>query len=241
MADAFGLVRLGRLVALPGTLVVPPAITPLPWTAFGGTWLKADGSRASTAAAAGEDDVVPRAYRDGDELRRVHWRSSARYGELMVRREEQRWRNRATLFLDTRGGAHAGRGPSSSFEYAVSAAASIGVHLAREGISGDFVTDAGLVSAEGQFEDEVFVRVVRQPVGQVIADRRLVGRGPTAPGRAVVAGRPLRGGERQLRQPREQPADLAGDFVPARPRRRRPDGDADDRRLAIRVLLGQVR
>ena len=153
VADAFGLVRLGRLVALPGTLVVTPAITPLPWTAFGGTWLKADGSLASTAAAAGEDDVVPRAYRDGDELRRVHWRSTARYGELMVRREEQRWRNRATLFLDTRGGAHAGRGPSSSFEYAVSAAASIGVHLAREGISGDFVTDAGPVSAEGSFED----------------------------------------------------------------------------------------
>ena len=153
VADAFGLVRLGRHVALPGTLVVTPVITPLPWTAFGGTWLKADGSRASTAAAAGEDDVVPRAYREGDELRRVHWRSTARYGELMVRREEQRWRNRAVLFLDTRAGAHGGRGPSSSFEYAVSAAASIGMHLAREGISGDFVTDTGPVSAEGTFED----------------------------------------------------------------------------------------
>ena len=114
---------------------------------------QADGSRASTAAAAGEDDAVPRAYRDGDELRRVHWRSTARYGELMVRREEQRWRNRAVLFLDTRSWAHSGRGPSSSFEYAVSAAASIGVHLAREGISGDFVTDTGPVSAEGPFED----------------------------------------------------------------------------------------
>src|SRR5215470_17113119 len=153
VADAFGLVRLGRLVALPGTLVVTPAITVLPWAAFGGSWLSDGGTRASAAAAAGEDDVVPRAYRDGDELRRVHWRSTARYGELMVRREEQRWRNRATLFLDTRGTAHAGRGPSSSFEYAVSAAASIGVHLAREGLSGDFVTDAGPVSAEGQFED----------------------------------------------------------------------------------------
>jgi hypothetical protein len=71
----------------------------------------------------------------------------------MVRREEQRWRNRSTLFLDTRGTAHAGRGPSSSFEYAVSAAASIGVHLAREGLSGDFVTDAGPVNADGPFED----------------------------------------------------------------------------------------
>ena len=152
VADAFGLVRLGRLVALPGTLVVTPAITPLPWTAFGGTWLKADGSRASTAASAGEDDVVPRAYRDGDDLRRVHWRSTARYGELMVRREEQRGRDRATLFLDTRAGARRPRA-LLILEYAVSAAASIGVHLAREGISGDFVTDAGPVSAEGPFED----------------------------------------------------------------------------------------
>jgi uncharacterized protein (DUF58 family) len=153
VADAFGLVRLGRLVALPGTLVVTPAITVLPWAAFGGSWLSDGGTRARTAAAAGEDDVVPRAYRDGDELRRVHWRSTARYGELMVRREEQRWRNRVVLFLDTRGSAHSGRGPSSSFEYAVCAAASIGVHLARAGIDGEFVTDTGPIRATGPFED----------------------------------------------------------------------------------------
>src|SRR5215471_7496309 len=153
VADAFGLAKVGSMAAPPVTLVVTPPVTALPRTALAGSWLGDGDARASTAAAAGEDDVVPRAYRDGDELRRVHWRSTARYGELMVRREEQRWRNRATLFLDTRGTAHAGRVPSSSFEYAVSAAASIGVHLAREGISGDFVTDAGPVSAEGQFED----------------------------------------------------------------------------------------
>src|SRR5215475_6886532 len=154
VADAFGLVRLGRLVALPGTLVVTPAITTLPWTAFGGTWLKADGSRASTAAAAGEDDVVPRAYRDGDELRRVHWRSTARYGELMVRREEQRWRNRATIFLDTRSRAHMGAGiASSSFEAAVSAAASVGVHISREGLTGQFVTDNATLRGGPLFAD----------------------------------------------------------------------------------------
>jgi uncharacterized protein (DUF58 family) len=153
VADAFGLVRIGSPVTAPGTLVVTPPITVLPWTTFAGTWLGEGGTRASTAAAAGEDDVVPRSYRDGDELRRVHWRSTARHGELMVRREEQRWRNRAVLFLDTRGRAHAGHGPASSFEYAVSAAASIGVHLAREGIDGVFVTDTGPVDAPGSFED----------------------------------------------------------------------------------------
>ncbi len=153
VADAFGLVRLGSSVILPGPLLVTPAITALPWTALTGTWLGEGGTRASTAAAAGEDDVVPRAYRDGDELRRVHWRSTARHGELMVRREEQRWRNRAVLFLDTRGCAHGGRGPASSFEYAVSACASIGIHLARESIDGGLVTDTGQVATPGSFED----------------------------------------------------------------------------------------
>jgi uncharacterized protein (DUF58 family) len=71
----------------------------------------------------------------------------------MVRREEQRWRNRAVLFLDTRLASHGGRGPASSFEYAVSAAASIGVHLAREEMDTEFVTDMGKAVAPGSFED----------------------------------------------------------------------------------------
>ena len=153
VADAFGLAKVGSIAAPPCTLVVTPPVTALPHTALAGSWLGEGDARASTAAAAGEDDVVPRAYRDGDELRRVHWRSTARYGELMVRREEQRWRNRAVLFLDTRLGGHGGRGPASSFEYAVSAAASIGVHLAREEMDTEFVTDAGEVTAPGSFED----------------------------------------------------------------------------------------
>ena len=53
----------------------------------------------------------------------------------MVRREEQPWESRAMLLLDTRAAAHRGEGPASSFEAAVSAAASIGVHLGRGGFS----------------------------------------------------------------------------------------------------------
>jgi uncharacterized protein (DUF58 family) len=153
VADAFGLAKAGSIAAPSATLVVTPPVTSLPHTSLAGSWIGEGDARASTAAAAGEDDVVPRAYRDGDELRRVHWRSTARYGELMVRREEQRWRNRAVLFLDTRLGAHAGRGPASSFEYAVSAAASIGVHLAREEMDTEFFTDTGKAAAPGSFED----------------------------------------------------------------------------------------
>jgi uncharacterized protein (DUF58 family) len=153
IADAFGLVELGRSFSSRTTFVVTPRIVPLPRAVAAGSWLGDGDRRARSAAAAGEDDVVPRAYRDGDELRRVHWRSTARYGELMVRREEQQWRNRVLLLLDTRRGAHAGSGASSSFEFAVSAAASIGVHLAREGLDGQLITDTGALSAPGIFED----------------------------------------------------------------------------------------
>ena len=60
------------------------------------------GPRAFATGSA--EDVTVREYRQGDDLRRVHWRSSAKLGELMVRREEQPWQSRATLFLDNRVG-----------------------------------------------------------------------------------------------------------------------------------------
>jgi uncharacterized protein (DUF58 family) len=153
VADAFGLVELARSFSSVSTLVVSPRIVPLPGSSIPGSWLGNGEGRAKVASAAGDDDAGTRPYRDGDELRRVHWRSTARYGELMVRREEQQWRNHATLLLDTRRMAHAGEGAASSFEFAVSAAASIGVHLAMHGFDGQLVTDTGAVSGPGSFDD----------------------------------------------------------------------------------------
>ena len=61
----------------------------------------------------------------------------------MVRREEQPWQSRATLFLDNRAGSHRGRGVASSLEAAVSTAASIAVHLSRRGFMVRLVTATG--------------------------------------------------------------------------------------------------
>src|SRR5262249_17746290 len=63
------------------------------------------------------------------------------------------WQDRAVVILDSRRSAHAGTGPSSSFEFAVSAAASIGVHLARSGLDGHLLTDAGPLAGPAMFED----------------------------------------------------------------------------------------
>jgi uncharacterized protein (DUF58 family) len=155
VADSFGLVELTRSLSGRTTFVVTPRVVPLARTVVSRSWAGEGNGRARLTSTAGEDDVIPRAYRDGDEFRRVHWRSTARYGELMVRREEQRWRNKATILLDSRSVAHAGRGAASSFEAAVSAAASVGVHIAQEGLTGQFISDSEVIRAVPFFEDRV--------------------------------------------------------------------------------------
>ena len=153
IADVFGMVEISRFFTEQSKLVVTPRVVTLPPTQTAADWLGAADPKMRIAATAGEDDVTPRPYRSGDELRRVHWRSTARHGELMVRREEQPWHSRACLFLDTRSVSHAGAGISSSFEYAVSAAASIGVHLARQRFEMQMITDVGEVASGVMFEE----------------------------------------------------------------------------------------
>jgi len=153
VADAFGLVEISRSFSTTSTLVVTPKIYPLPRAAAPSSWLGEGDGGMRTISAIGEDDAAPRAYQNGDALRRVHWRSTARYGELMVRREEHQWRNSASVFLDTRRSAHAGSGSSATFEFAVSAAASIGAHLTGEGFRARLITEAGEIAPRGTFQD----------------------------------------------------------------------------------------
>jgi uncharacterized protein (DUF58 family) len=155
VADSFGLVEISRSLSGRTSFVVTPRVVPLARTVISRSWAGEGEGQARLASMAGEDDVIPREYRDGDERRRVHWRSTARYGELMVRREEQRWRNRATVLLDSRSMSHIGTGTSSSFEVAVSAAASVGVHVSQEGLTGQFISDNDLIRAGPFLEDRL--------------------------------------------------------------------------------------
>jgi uncharacterized protein (DUF58 family) len=143
LTDPFGMCELARSFTSRDTLVVTPQVQELPIVSLSGEWTGSGESRSRSIASAGEDDAGTREYRQGDDLRRVHWRSTARLGQLMVRREEQPWQARCTVLLDTRSLAHGGEGPGSSFEWAVSAAASIGVHLVRHGYFVRLLTDTG--------------------------------------------------------------------------------------------------
>lgn len=143
LSDPFGMCELTRAFSAYDTLTVIPRVEPLPPVRLTGEAAGYGDGRHRSLALAGEDDVIPRGYRIGDDLRRVHWRSTARYGELMVRREEQPQRAHCTVLLDTRRTAHYGSGPDSAFEWAVSGAASAAVHLLERGYAVRLLTDSG--------------------------------------------------------------------------------------------------
>jgi uncharacterized protein (DUF58 family) len=159
LVDPFGLVLRTSTGTDTVPLVVVPRVRPLgPGGPAGGSGGTGEGARR-TIAVHGEDDVTTRPYRHGDDLRKVHWRATARAGELMVRLEERPWRQQATLLLDTRARAHLvaprrsevpppavpgdDAPPPDTLEWVVEAAASIGTALARRGAVLRVVTDSG--------------------------------------------------------------------------------------------------
>jgi uncharacterized protein (DUF58 family) len=89
-------------------------------------------SRARQLFRTGQEYYTMRSYQEGDDLRRIHWPSVARTGELMIRQDESTRRASGLVFLDTRASA-LGRTQTPAFERGVSATASVGVLLARRG------------------------------------------------------------------------------------------------------------
>ncbi len=132
--DPFRLVvRLSSTRVASPQLVIPAATPldrgpiPLPHTRTG--------AKSSRSRERADDDVITREYRRGDAVRRVHWRQTARHGELMVRQDEPQAGPRAVVLLDTSasgllGSPRARSGAATDpFERAVRVAASVAVHL----------------------------------------------------------------------------------------------------------------
>jgi uncharacterized protein (DUF58 family) len=162
LVDPFGLVLRTAAGTDTAALLVVPRVRPLAGSGglagVGGRG--GEGARRSIAVH-GEDDVSTREYRHGDDLRMVHWRATARTGELMVRLEERPWRSAATLLIDARAAGHLTGGravsgpaadpaaPADTLEWLVEAAASIGTHLLQRGAGLRVVADTGDLSGLG--------------------------------------------------------------------------------------------
>ncbi len=96
--DPFGLVRTRTVLGDDHDLVVWPAVTALPAARV---LLVGEPDRAMAGARTpSSDDTALRDYQVGDDLRRVHWPSSARRGELVIRADERAGVRPVTVLLD---------------------------------------------------------------------------------------------------------------------------------------------
>ena len=141
LADPCGLVR--RTWAVGGTsevIVRPRVHDVLPPRRGGGgePAERASGPRIPVVEALGEF-LALRDYEPGDDPRRVHWRSTARRGDLLVRVDDAPAPGRAIVLFDVRPSVH----DSRSFEAAVEAVASIATSLHRTHQPVEVVTSSG--------------------------------------------------------------------------------------------------
>jgi uncharacterized protein (DUF58 family) len=122
-------------------LVVYPAVEDLDGLPLGrGHDPTVNTSRASFSQTGGEDFFTLREYQQGDDLRQVHWPSSAKRDELMIRQLETPWQTRALVLLDPRQAAYP---ESEAFEHAVRGVASVFRHLFRNGHTPTLWTGTG--------------------------------------------------------------------------------------------------
>ncbi|KUG53573.1 hypothetical protein AVL62_01965 [Serinicoccus chungangensis] len=153
--DPFGLTFRTLQLASRTELLVLPRVVGLGEDRMRGSSRGSEGEQPQMIALHGEDDVSIRTYRDGDELRRVHWPATAHRGELMVRQEDRPARRRAVLLLDSRAQAHPGSGMRPSYEWSVSALASVARHLVADGFVVHLLTDVALRDGTAQHPVEL--------------------------------------------------------------------------------------
>jgi uncharacterized protein (DUF58 family) len=133
-SDPLGLARRRLSVSGPARCIVLPRVEPLATVVPEGLDLRAEnGISAAERLIVGTSML--RHYAQGDDLRRVHWRTTARVGELMVRDGgdlDEPDRIATTVLLDVGDEAT----PADELERAVEVAASVLSAAADESISG---------------------------------------------------------------------------------------------------------
>ncbi len=140
----FGLIQRAREIADPAELLVYPALILPPVTLLRALPARPGAGRDRGRSRQGEFAGL-RAYRDGDDPRDIHWRSSAHRGMTLVREHDDEEAQQATVVFDN--APDGGRDPAA-FERAVSEAAGLCVELLHRGFSVALVMRGGEVSAD---------------------------------------------------------------------------------------------
>ena len=148
LTDPFGLVERSQFVLSTEQVIVYPRVRDvLPPAEMGGLDLDSEQPQVRSRIEPSGEFHTLREYAPGDDLRHVHWRSTARRGQLMMRQNEARRRTPILLMLDVRPGAH----DRASFERAVEACASIVSAIDRTDRPVDVLLSTGqLIGAAGR-------------------------------------------------------------------------------------------
>ncbi len=149
--DPFGLVARRRPFGAVARLWVHPRSHPVP-AARSGSTVEMDGPMDETAPEGTIAFQGLRPYIVGDDLRMVHWRTTARAGTLMVRKHVDTNRPQVVVLLDDRAASYvddsgsSGRFGPDRFEQAVEVAASLLEQAVRGGAPVRMDTVSGAVT-----------------------------------------------------------------------------------------------
>jgi uncharacterized protein (DUF58 family) len=130
--DPFGLFESSAAVGSGVTVVVYPRVDPLPLWRLPASTVEGARSAPERSFHATPLATTVRPYAPGDSMNRIHWRSTARHGDIQVKEFELEQTADLWLVLDLDRTCQIGRGEDSTVEVAVRAAASIADRALRE-------------------------------------------------------------------------------------------------------------
>jgi uncharacterized protein (DUF58 family) len=163
--DPFGLERVEQPLEAPGALLVYPRLVELDRLFSEGGTRSHDGRRLLLRRPSGFDLHSVREYEHGDSLRKVHWRSTARRAQLMVKELEDSPRDEVAVVLDADPDAVVGE----SFDVQVRAAGSLLLSHVRRGrravlvVNGARAEQQGVRSAESDWRQALDLLAAVEP------------------------------------------------------------------------------
>jgi uncharacterized protein (DUF58 family) len=171
--DPLGLDRVELELAAPGAVLVYPRLVELDRLFSESGAAAHDGRHLLLRRPAGFDLHSVREYEQGESLRRVHWRSTAKRGQLMVKELEDAPRDEVAVVLDADPAAVVGE----SFDVQVRAAGSILLAHARRGRRSVLIVNTArreqrrIQSADGDWRSalDLFASIEPEPGPQLVA------------------------------------------------------------------------
>jgi uncharacterized protein (DUF58 family) len=144
VSDPLGLFTRRRVFAERGELVVYPRTFPVRDLGLQELMWRAPVSAPSNFRAGQAATFLgTREYRAGDNVRHIHWPSTARWGKLILKEFEVDTNLEVTIFLDLCQKSLRGVGRGSNIEYGVRIAASIADHVTQRLFACQLIADPG--------------------------------------------------------------------------------------------------